>query len=311
MRKQDATLLACSFGGMVLGIFMPFMAEPLRWVPRTTMLAMLFVSFLSVNGREVWLNVRHYPLAVMLLVALKLVVMPMACWCVFRLVLPEYALGAALLGGASTAVAAPMFTFMLRADHILVLVGLVSTSLLLPFVLPAVLAFLGSLAQAEGGMQVDLPVLPMVISLAVMMVLPFLASQFVRGKAPSVMDRVMLWRQPLFVVLSSAANLAIFAQYSQVILDSPQYVLTALSGAVLAAAVLFVLAALATFRFSPARQLAFVVSCVAVNSVAVLVISVDFFGAPEALLTAMYSLPFFGALPFYRLLGKFRGHTPD
>ncbi len=306
MRKQDIILLVCSFGAMAVGVFVPFVGQPLSWLPRVGMLVMLFISFLAVDGREAWLHVTHYPFAVFLLLLLKLIIMPIVCWGFFRLILPEYALGAALLGGASTGVAAPLLAFMVRADHILVLGGVVSTCLLLPVFLPAVLAFLGTLAQVEGGIQIDLPVTAMVMNLSFMLVVPFIASQAVRRGCPSAMQYIQRWRQKLFLFISCATNLVIFSQYSRIILDSPEYVFAALGSAALVSLVLFVFASAATFWLPLTKQLAFVISCVGINGIVVLVISVDFFSAREALVCAMYSAPFFASLFLYRFLAWLR-----
>ena len=310
MRKQDMILMVITFGSMTLGVFLPFIGEPLAWFPRISMLCLLFVAFLSVDGREAWLNLVHYPLAVFLLVFLKLVIMPIACWGVFQLVLPDYALGAALVGGAATAVAAPFFAFMLQADFILVMVALVATSLLLPLVMPLVIAFLGTLGQAGAGMQVDLPVMGMMLNLSVMMLIPFVCAQVLRRSGPSLTARIVKRRQIFFLLNSCLSVLIIFSQYSAVILASPQYVFMAFVSACLANVLVFGIAAGATFWLPPAKQLAFVISCVAINNVVVLIMAVDFFSAPEALTTAMYAAPLFAALPLYRLLGRLRGHNP-
>lgn len=310
MRKQDTILLTCTFSGMLLGVFMPFLAEPLAWFPRSSMIAMLFISFLSVDGREAWQNLVHYPLAVFLLVLLKLFIMPVACWWLFHLVLPEYALGAALIGGAATAVVAPFFAFMVQADFILVIVGLVTTSLLLPFAMPLVFAFLGSLAGVRGGIQVDLPVTAMMLNLSVMMLAPFVGAQIMRRIQPALTEKILSRKQGLFLFVASMANMVIFSQYSSVISSSPQYVFMAFVCAGLAGAVVFVVASAVTFWLPPTKQLAFVISCVAINNIVVLIIAVDFFSVPEALTTAMYAAPLFWALPFYRLLGRLRGHNP-
>lgn len=310
MRKQDVILLACSFGGIGVGLFVPFLADPLRWLPRASMLSILFVSFLSIDAREAWRNIVQYPVAVVLLVILKLFIMPVVCWGAFSLLLPEYALGAALIGGSATAVFAPFFAFMIKADFVLSMVGLVTTSLLLPLTLPVVLAFVGSLSQVEGGIIVTLPVLDMMQSLILLLLLPFIAAQFLRRTGPALAEKVLEYRQVLTLFTATAVNIVIFGKYSEIILASPQDVLVALAGAVLVMAVLFAGATTITFWMPPPKQLAFVVSCVAVNGVLALILSIEYFSAPEALLAAMYTAPFFASVPLVRKLGQIRGHDP-
>lgn len=311
MRKQDAIFVFLSIGSMVLGVFLPFVADGMRWVPRVTMLSLLFVSFLSIDGRDVWLNLRQFPGAVLLLVVFKLLVMPVACWGVFSVVMPEFALGAALLGGSSVAVTAPFYAFLVQADFVLVLVGLVATSLLLPFVLPWVLAFLGSFGQGRAFGGIDLAVWPMVINLAVMTVIPFIAAQVLRKRGPRITEGLLRHRLALFTGMTCLGNIAIFSQYSPIILQSPRYLLSALGCAFLAFAIFFAVSTLVTLWMPPVKQLAFVISCVAMNNVLMLILSVEFFSVTEALFTAMYTGPFLLSVVFYRLLGRLRGHDPS
>lgn len=311
MRKQDAVFVISTFCSMILGVFMPFAAEPLRWVPRATMLTLLFVGFLSIDGRDVWRSIVRSPGAIVMLAALKLCVMPVACWAVFSLCVPEYALAAALLGGSSTAVVAPFYAFLVQADFVLVLAGLVVTSLLLPFVLPLVLALLGMMGLEQGGAQFDLDVWAMTANLAVMTIVPFVGAQFLRQRSPKITEGVLRRRLVLFTGCASCGNVAVFSQYSSTILQSPQYLLTALGCAFLAALVFFVLSAGVSFWLSPVKQLAFVISCVAMNNVLMLIISVEFFTVTEALFAAMYTAPFLLSIFAFRRLGRLRGHNPE
>lgn len=296
---------------MAVGVFVPFLAEPLAWAPRFTMLSMLFLSFLAVDGREVWLNLSNYPLAVLLIILLKLVFMPIVCWFAFQAILPEYALGATLLAGAATAVAAPFFAVMLQADFVLVLVSLVASSLLLPLSLPLVLAFLGSLSPEGSVMRIDLPVLSMMGNLLVMMVLPFVVAQLCRRLCMPAVQKLLSRRQVLFLFMTVLSNLVIFALYSPVILRTPQYVFMAFVSACLACLLLYLVTAVCTFWLPPVKQLSFVISCTSVNGVAVLIIALDFFGAPEALTAAMSGIPLYLGVPLFRALGSLRGHTSE
>ena len=310
MRKQDIVLLVGSLCSMALGVCMPFIGEPLSWFPRVCMLWLLFICFLGVDGMDAWRNVTHYPWAILLLICLKLIIMPFICWGIIYLVFPEFSLGVVLLGGSATAVVAPFFAFMVQADVVLVVVGLVTTSLLLPLTLPLVLACIGKLAQVEGGIQLELPVFSMILSLSTMIVVPFICAQILRRKGPNIAETILTFRQYFFFVGSSLTLIVIFAQYSVVILQSPQYLLYAFICAAATGLLVFFLVSSMTFWLPPVKQLAFVISCVAINNVVVLVLSVDFFHAPEALTTAMYSGVLFLTFPFYRVLARLRRLGP-
>ncbi|CAK7039893.1 MAG: hypothetical protein DELT_00735 [Desulfovibrio sp.] len=307
MRKQDYIFLAFTLGAMVVGVFMPFLAEPLRWFPKIAMLSLLFLCFLTIDGHAVWENITQYPTAILFAVTLKLVILPVICWLLFQWILPQYALGAAIIGGCATAVSAPFFAYVVLADHALVLVSVVSTSLLLPFVLPAILALLGSFAAIEGGIVVDMPVFSMIANLAFMTAGPFALAQIVR-RNKMVTEYILSWKQSAFLVGTSGSNVAIFAQYSSVILQTPQTMLVALSASFLVFAVLFLVPAVLLCKLPPEKHLAFVISCVAINNVLALITCLEYFSLNEVLLSAMYSVPFFFALVFYRLLGRIRNH---
>lgn len=314
MRKHDAIFVSFSVGSMILGVFMPFVADSMRWVPRVTMLTLLFVSFLSIDGKDVWQNLRHFPGAVALLVVLKLIVMPIACWAVFSLVMPEFALAAALLGGSSVAVTAPFYAFLVQADFVLVLAGLVATSLLLPFVLPAMLSFLSFLAvelgRGQGSGTVDLAAWSMAVNLAIMIIIPFIAAQFLRKNRPEETGRILRHRLAVFTIATSLGNIGVFSQYSGLILQSPDYLLKALGCAFFAATAFFVISTALTFWLPPAKQLSCVISCVTMNTILMVIISMEFFSMTEALFAAMYTAPFLLSVMAYRPLGRLRGYSP-
>ena len=307
MQKQDIVFLAVCIGTMLMGVMLPSLAEPMAWVPRVTMMSLLFMGFLSVDGREVWQNLFHFPAVVVFLVCFKLVVMPVACWAVFRLVLPEFALGALVIGGASTAVSAPFFALMVQADFVLVLVGLVCSSLLLPLTLPLLVAALHSLAPYEGSgaATLNLPVLAMMGNLAVTIVLPYVAAQTMRRCASRLTATALRFRTPIFFACVGLGNVAIFSQYSSVLTGSPQYVFLAIFAAFALCGLLFVLTSALTAWMPMEKQLAVTISCVAMNNILILILSVEFFSVTEALFAAMYTGPFCCSVVLFRLLRKF------
>ena len=310
MKKQDMVFLVISLSSMALGVFMPFLAAPMEWVPKVTMLSLLFMSFLSIDCRDVWRNLLHFPGSIVFFMLVKLLFLPVLCWCTFRIVMPEFALAAAVLGGAPVAVAAPFYALMVQADFVIVLAGLVCSSLLLPLTLPAVLVALQTFVPLSGGVDgaaMQLPVLSMMLNLGVTMTVPFIAAQVIRRLAASLTARVLRFRTIIFIGCLSAGNLAIFSKYSGIIRNTPQYVLFAIIGACVACLLLFLFATAVTLWMPPEKQLAVTVGCVAMNNVLMLIMSVEFFSVTEALLAAMYSGPFFLSVLLYRLLARLRG----
>ncbi len=301
MRAQDIQFLLVCIVTMALGVMLPFLAEPMRWVPRAILLVLFFVSFVSIDSRDAWRSLMHFPGAVALLAVIKLLVLPFACWAVFRLVLPEFAFGAALLGGCSAAVAAPLLAFMLQADIVLALAGLVVSSLLLPLVLPCVL----NLLSGTGG-GAAFPVRDMMLSLALTIIVPFCAAQYARRVALSLMEKIARRRMHILMVCMGLGNLAIFSRYAFVLTESPSAVVRATGAAFLACFVIFTLSAALTWWMPPDRQLTVVISCVGMNNVLMLIVSAEFFTVAEALITALYTVPFYAAVFLYRLLSRVR-----
>ncbi len=305
MRKDDVIFLTLNFSTMALGAMMPFLAEPMAWVPRVTLMIMFLLSFLSVDSRDVWLSLKQHPGALLLLGVIKLLVMPVLCWAVFQLVLPEFALGAALIGGASSAVAAPLFALMMQADFILVLAGIVVSSLLLPFALPFVLDMLSRL-WSGGGVEITFPVWAMMLSLVAVIIAPFLVSRCLQRSAPAVAKAILSRRTSLFLACMGLANISIFSRYSGVLMSTPDVVLKAVAVACFVSTVLFCASAALTWWMPPDKQMAVVISCVSVNSLLMLILSVEFFSVSETLLTALYAVPFYGSILLYRLLRHLR-----
>ncbi len=302
MRKQDITFLAVNFIAMFAGVMMPFLAQPLLWVPRAALLTLFLVSFLAIDCGEAWNNVKAFPGAALLLTVIKLLVMPVVCWFVFLLVLPEFALGAALMGGASSAVAGPFLALMMQADFVLVLVGLVISSLLLPLTLPFLLSLLPGAVGAAA-----FPVWDMTLSLAMTITIPFCVAQCARRAAPALTATVLRQRMPIFLACMGFSTIAIFSRYSSVLLESPEYMLKAVGVACLLCLVIFCISSALTWWMPPDKQMAVVISCVSMNNILMLILSLEFFSVSEVLLAALYAVPFFGAIFPYRLLHRIRG----
>ena len=62
---------------------------------------------------------------------------PWLCWGIFALFMPDYALGAILLGGVSVGVTAPFLGQLSRANISFIIAAVVASSLLLPLTMPA------------------------------------------------------------------------------------------------------------------------------------------------------------------------------
>ena len=108
-RKKDAILLLTSYGTMALGIFLPQLADPLRYAPVGFVMLLLLLSFLAIDVRGLLTHALKSPLATAGLLVVKTVLMPLAVYVLFHFTWPGYELAALLVAGASTAVLGALF----------------------------------------------------------------------------------------------------------------------------------------------------------------------------------------------------------
>ena len=139
MRSRDLVMIVVSFLAMLAGSFLPGLAEPLAPFPRLCLIVLLYLGFLSVGTEALFIHARLIPGTVSGLVLIRLFVLPLLSFAVFKLLMPQFALGALLVGAASIGVVAPIFSIMVNADTALVLAGNLLSSLLLPLTLPMLL----------------------------------------------------------------------------------------------------------------------------------------------------------------------------
>ena len=103
MQLRDLTMVFSSFASMAAGVFLPGLAGPLEAMPRLMLMVMLYLSFLAVGAGALWDELRAMPGIVCRLTVLRLLALPLFVFAVFRLIMPEFSLGALLLGAALTA----------------------------------------------------------------------------------------------------------------------------------------------------------------------------------------------------------------
>ena len=305
MSVRDIIMIVVTFAAMLAGAFLPQFADPLRPFPRLCLMVLLYLGFLSVGTEALYAEVRSIPARILEFTALRLLILPLFCFAVFQILMPDYALGAFLVGTASVGVMAPVFSNMVKADTSFVLVTCLSTSLLLPFSMPILLSVLDGTVRSLGICELSLPrdlsMTDMMLSLCVSILLPFFAA-FITRKMPKVTLRILKKQYYLALVINSLSVLAVFSQYASVLHQEPGMVIDALVGSFLLA-VLMILAGLAMPRSIPGKQrLAFMIGFGTMNNGMMLVISMQFFTVHEALLAAIYTIPFNLLLLVYRFL---------
>src|SRR5208283_1460381 len=104
IRAQDILLLAVSFSSIALAVLFPRFGSYFSAAPLASMIALLFLSFLSIPVKSIWRIAQQSRLLVGYLLFLKLILLPVAVYFLFHWLFPTYALAALLIGGISTGV---------------------------------------------------------------------------------------------------------------------------------------------------------------------------------------------------------------
>jgi BASS family bile acid:Na+ symporter len=284
---KDLILMMVVYASMVAGILCPGFCASFQPLPVYFLMVLFFLSFLSIELDDVWRTFRESSGIIAAFVILKLVVVPVILYYLFRVIAPSYAVAALLLGGISTGVVAPFVSNLVRGNSPLVLVVVVITSALIPFTLPALIKLLLS-------REVEISLMAMVWMLALVIFVPIAAVQVLRRLAPAFLKGVMRMNFPLSLFLFAAINLGIFSRYSDFLRQAPFTIVMATVVAI-ALSVIFCLTGILFFLGRPVEdQLAGAVMLGNMNNVLVLVFSSEFFTPIEPMVAAMYLIPFFG-----------------
>jgi ACR3 family arsenite transporter len=307
MRSRDLVMIVVSFLAMLAGSFLPGLAEPLAPFPRLCLIVLLYLGFLSVGTEALFIHTRLIPGTVSGLVLIRLFALPLLSFVLFKLLMPQFALGALLVGAASIGVVAPIFSIMVNADTALVLAGNLLSSLLLPLTLPMLLYIVDSFMTLSGFGPMNLPahlsLSGMTLSLCVTIIVPFVGA-FLTRKAPRVTECILKHQFSVSVSTIALSTLAIFSNYSGVLHQSPSLVVKALGAACLLGAVMMVGGLFLPRSMPPQRKLAFLISYGTMNNVLMLIVSLEFFSASESIMAAMYLLPLNALLVYYRALSR-------
>ena len=142
MNKDSLIFIVCTYSAMLLGVFFPAFGEPLRHLlPALLMVQLLLCFLVTASPGAPARSGGKAELASFL--GVKMLLMPLLCWGVFALFMPDYTLSAILLSGVAIGVTAPFFGLLVRADISFIIAAVVSSSLLLPLTCPNWKYYLG------------------------------------------------------------------------------------------------------------------------------------------------------------------------
>jgi BASS family bile acid:Na+ symporter len=244
-------------------------------------------TMISCNLLDMLKNIGKSILGIGCYAFLKLIVVPVATYAAFRCLLPEYALAALLLSGISSGAGCPFFAGLFSASFPIVFGMVVSTSLLVPFTLPA-------LVQLLAGQHLQISFLAMSRLLCMVIFLPLALSEMLRHFAPSVTKSLARVQYPVSLAGFIAANVGVFSKYSSILQGSPETIVIALVAAIAIGAIGFLAGMLTSFRMPLAESLSVIICFGIVNNILMVVFSAEFFSHREPIVGAMYMVPFFG-----------------
>lgn len=298
-RLDDLILLLVIFSSLIAGILMPGPASIFQDCPVYLMMFLLFLSFLSIKIEAVWGTVRNNLKTVIWLSFLKLILLPLCVYFLFRLFFPSYAAAALLLTGISTGVVAPFISTLVKANVNLVLVMVVISSPLVPFTLPALVKIL-------LGQSIEISLLSMMRILCMVVFVPIFAVEILRRAAPRILDSIMKRRYPISLVIFAVINLGVFSKYSEFFYQNPLTILEAAFVAILLGGIYLVVGISALWQGPIENQISSAISLGNMNNVLVLVFASEFFTPLEPTVAAMYMIPFFGLIFPLRVYQRLR-----
>lgn len=299
-RVRDLILLLVSYSALLAGIVFPGACKIFQPFPLYSMMSLLFLSFLSISLSEISETLRSKGLVIGGFLFIRMVLLPAAMFFLFRALWPEYSLSALLLTGISTGVVAPFISGMLQANTPLVLVGVVCSSLLVPFTLPPMVDLL-------CGRSMELSVWAMMRLLVIVVFVPVMLAQVLRKLSSRAVESLRRNQFPISLFMFAVTNMGIFSKYSNFFYREPMTIALATVVAFLLAALYLVAGILLSWGRPVEDRVAAVICLGIMNNVLVIVFSAEFFTPIEPTVAAMYMIPFFALIVPLRAYRGWRG----
>ena len=290
MRRGNWQVILVTFAAMAVGVMVPGVGARLPHLATVCLMTQLLLAFLATGVPGAGFSRATFK-GLPLFLAFSLLAAPATCGLIFWLFMPEFALGAILVSGSAVGVMSPFFGMLLRADNPFIIAAVIISSLLLPLTMPfLVLGYLYLSGQeAAGGLW--LAFAQTAVALGIYIIVPFVISKLIWSFKASAAERVLNRRYSITLVCVGTSMFIIFSQFAEPLRANPGMVLTALVGSLGLAVVLIAIGIGAGLRGSVERKLGCAISMGTRNNVLMVIIAAQFFGLPEVLIAAMYSVP--------------------
>ena len=294
LEKADLILLIAIAVSTITGILIPsfgIIFEPYLLV---LLGFLLFLNLIKMDPQELGLQFKR-PIPIILFTAIKLLAIPLLLFAVTNTIYPSLVIPVLLLSGISTGLGAPFVINVFEKSHRLSLVVgmIISSSIVVPFVLPSLVYFLVDVEKFH------IPLIDMIILLAEALFLPLFSGWLVKGRAPKVAKKIEERSFFPSVFLIALVNLGIYAKFSNYFISEYSFVITMTFTAFV---LFFVYGFIGYFTLyiigkkDKSSKVAGFVIMSYVNNTLVVVFASQFFGTEIAALAAFYNLAYYGLM---------------
>ncbi|MDN5846778.1 MAG: hypothetical protein L0H53_10950 [Candidatus Nitrosocosmicus sp.] len=206
LEKDDLILLIAIAISTVTGILVPSFGITFEPYLLVLLGFSLFLNLIKMDPQQLGLQFKK-PLPIILLTVIKLLIIPLILYAVTNIIYPSLAIPVLLLSGISTGLGASfVINVFERSSQLPLVVGMIiSSSIVVPFVLPSLVYFLVDVEKF------NIPLVDMIILLAEALFLPLFTGWLVRGKAPKMAKKIEDSSFIPSVILISFMNLGIYA----------------------------------------------------------------------------------------------------
>ncbi|MDQ2686129.1 MAG: arsenic resistance protein [Thermoproteota archaeon] len=294
LEKDDLILLIAIIVSTITGILVPSFGITFEPYLLVLLGFLLFLNLIKMDPKQLGLQFKK-PIPIILLTVIKLLAIPLLLFAVTNIIYPSLAIPVLLLSGISTGLGAPFVMNVFEKSHQLPLVVgmIISSSIVVPFVLPSLVFFLVDVEKFH------IPLIDMIILLAEALFLPLFAGWLVKVKASNIAKKIEVNSFIPSVILISFMNLGIYAKFSDYFFSEYSFVISMLIAAFVLFCVYGLIGYFASYllkkRDKSFRIAGFVIMSY-INNTLVVVFASQFFGTEVAALAAFYNLAYYGLM---------------
>ncbi|MDW0192904.1 MAG: arsenic resistance protein [Nitrososphaeraceae archaeon] len=294
-------LLVLSFSILVStisGIIFPSLGEFFSPYILVILGLLLFLNLIQLNFQDL-ISTFKKPKFLFILCIMKVLVIPVTMYLITNQIYPKYALSVLLLSGISTGLGAPFVTNYVGGRLSIVVAMVIVTSLMVPFILPALVYIL-------YNTEFSIPVFDMILLLVISLIVPLIGSGIIKKYLPTIATSINKSSLSISIILMALINLAIFSKFSDYFYLEFTFVTTT----TVIAFALFAVFAITGYLImnlnnrgtSMKYKISGLIAISYVNNILVTVFAQQFFGSQVAALAAFYNMPYYIGIIFLKIL---------